>query len=370
MKTELYHALSKLHLGNAVYPVVRMACRPCPLPPAEEAGAFLHTLSTREKSGCIADGLYENRKEYDLELIIPVYNVKDYLAQCLDSVLNQKTKYRTRVLCVEDGSTDGSGAVLDRYQSDPRVYIIRQENRGLSAARNRALRYRSCRYLTFLDSDDMLADGAIDLLLDAAYGHDADIVYGGYVKFGRGGKTISRLTTEEGWVSDPYTVPGFACGKIIRAELFDGVRFPEGFLFEDTMMRQIVYRRARTIYAVSGTIYWYRKNPNGISLGARRSNKSVDSVLVYDQIERDCRTLGLPCDQGEYESFLEHAKLAQFRMRNLKPAVQKAGFSVWCGMMRRSYADSRTEREHMRDLEQALISGNFNLFQAFCVLTQ
>ena len=368
MKTELYHALSKLHLGAGVYPVFRMGCRPCPLPPAEEASAFLHTLSKREKSGCIADKLYENRKEYDLDLIVPVYNVKDYLAQCLDSVLNQKTKYRIRVLCVEDGSTDGSGAVLDRYQSDPRVYIIRQENRGLSAARNRALRHRSCRYLTFLDSDDMLADGAIDSLLDTAYGHDADIVYGGYVKFGRGGKIISRMDVKEGPVSDPYTVPGFACGEIIRAELFDGIRFPEGFLFEDTMMRQIVYRRTKTIYAVSGTVYWYRKNPGGISLGARRSSKSVDSVLVYDQIERDSRTLGFPCDQAEYESFLEHAKLAQFRMRNLKPEVQKAGFSVWCGMMRRSYAGFRTEKERMRDLEQALISENYNLFAAFSML--
>ena len=368
MKTELYHALSKLHLGAGVYPVVRMGCRPCPLPPAEEASAFLHTLSKREKSGCIADKLYENRKEYDLDLIVPVYNVKDYLAQCLDSVLNQKTKYRIRVICVEDGSTDGTDKILSKYETDSRVMVIRQKNSGPSAARNRALRHRSCRYLTFLDSDDYLSEGAIDSLLDAAYGHDADLVYGGYVKFGRGGKIISRVPTKEGPVSDSYSIPGFPFAKIIRAELFDGIRFPEGFLFEDTMMRQIVYRRARTIYAVSGTIYWYRKNPGGISLGARRSNQSADSVLVYDQIERDSRTLGFPCDQAEYESFLEHAKLAQFRMRNLKPSVQKAGFSVWCGMMRRSYAGFRTEKERMRDLEQALISENYNLFAAFSML--
>ena len=96
------------------------------------------------------------RKEYDLMIIVPVYNVENYLRECLDSILSQKTQYSFCVVAVEDGSTDGSAAILKEYESHDHVRVIYQENKGLSGARNTAMKEIVGDYVYFLDSDDRL----------------------------------------------------------------------------------------------------------------------------------------------------------------------------------------------------------------------
>ncbi|MBQ8256263.1 MAG: glycosyltransferase, partial [Alphaproteobacteria bacterium] len=92
-----------------------------------------------------------------LSVIIPVYNVAEYLAECLTSVCNQ-TLTDIEIICVNDGSTDNSGDILQDFaKQDTRIQIINQENAGLSAARNSGLNYSTGEYITVLDSDDWIA---------------------------------------------------------------------------------------------------------------------------------------------------------------------------------------------------------------------
>lgn len=116
----------------------------------------------------------------DISIIIPVYNVHDYLALTLDSVISQ-THRDIEIVCVNDGSTDDSLAVLDIYSKlDDRIVIIDKENGGLSSARNAGIRAASSPIICFLDSDDLLAEDACSIIIDAFKKTNADIVtYGG-----------------------------------------------------------------------------------------------------------------------------------------------------------------------------------------------
>ena len=112
-----------------------------------------------------------------ISVIIPVYNVEKYLSQCLDSILNQTFK-DFECICVNDGSTDKSLAILQEYvNKDDRIKIINQENKGLSGARNSALKIVNGKYITFIDSDDFVTIDYLEKLINIAEKEDSDIVY-------------------------------------------------------------------------------------------------------------------------------------------------------------------------------------------------
>ena len=111
----------------------------------------------------------------DLSIIIPVYNVEKYLKKCLDSILVDNA-FTGQVVCVNDGSKDGSGLILDEYAKKyPNVEIITQPNAGLSAARNAGFERATAEYVFFPDSDDWLISGAIDKIMTQVDGED--VVY-------------------------------------------------------------------------------------------------------------------------------------------------------------------------------------------------
>lgn len=111
-----------------------------------------------------------------VSVIIPVYNACDYVSQCLDSVLAQSLK-ETEIICVDDGSTDNSFEILQRYQkADGRIRVIRQENRFAGAARNCGIKMASGEYLHFLDSDDYIEETFLERMYDAAGRNGADVV--------------------------------------------------------------------------------------------------------------------------------------------------------------------------------------------------
>ena len=111
-----------------------------------------------------------------ISVIVPFYNVEAYLEECLDSILGQDFD-GFEVLLVDDGSPDGSRAIAERYAArDPRVRIITRENGGLGAARNTGVRAARGRFLTFVDSDDALAPGALRRLHETAVRTGSDIV--------------------------------------------------------------------------------------------------------------------------------------------------------------------------------------------------
>ena len=115
----------------------------------------LSNFSPNPNTSALSDNEAITPFSYDLQIIIPAYNVEAYIKECLDSVLNQKTKYNVKVVLIDDGSTDKTGEIINSY-SDARLEVIHQENRGFSGARNRGLEKIYAKYIMFVDSDDYI----------------------------------------------------------------------------------------------------------------------------------------------------------------------------------------------------------------------
>jgi glycosyltransferase EpsH len=117
-----------------------------------------------------------------ISIIVPVYNVEAYLSKCLDSLINQ-TYQDLEIICVNDGSTDGSLGILQQYAvRDKRIKLITRENRGMSVSRNEALENASGEYVMFVDSDDWISEQTCEKALNAIQANDCNLVLWSYIR--------------------------------------------------------------------------------------------------------------------------------------------------------------------------------------------
>lgn len=137
-----------------------------------------------------------------VSIIVPVYNTKPFLSQCIESILGQSLK-DFEAIFVNDGSTDGSDAVLNDYANrDPRITVITKQNQGVSAARNDGLRAAKGEYLFFADSDDWLDEDGLSSVLEAARRLDADVVSADFYQECYGSVHVKKLFPSEFYSTD------------------------------------------------------------------------------------------------------------------------------------------------------------------------
>lgn len=288
---------------------------------------FLSRFNEDCGESCIADNIISGDCNYDLLIVVPVYNVEKYLRECLDSIINQMTRYRFYVVLVNDGSTDGSSEILKSYQSLPNFRIINKENGGLSSARNAALKNIDASYVMFVDSDDILAQGAIERLLSFAYNTNVDIVQGGYDTFGHNVKK-TNYTQKEGFYK-PQRLYGFAWGKVYKKELWRNIRFPEKYLYEDTLNRLIVFNLAKSAFVCDDIVYHYRINRCGITKSTVGSYKLLDTVWISLQLYNAAKQMNL-LSSTFTEVFINQLMFNYVRTISLKNAnIDRAIFDLY-----------------------------------------
>ncbi|MEU9136874.1 glycosyltransferase [Streptomyces sp. NPDC048404] len=215
-------------------------------------------------------------RRFELAVVVPCYNVAKYLDDCLGSLAAQRGFAATQVILVDDGATDETPQMLERFASHyANVTVIHQRNGGLGNARNTGLDQVVAPYVTFLDSDDILGEDALAAMTEAAHRNGSEVVMGDLVNFpdrpygpwkdyfGHGDRLI------EDFAEIPDMIfSGSACNKLFSTGLLRGLglRFGEGVHFEDAWLTLPAMLRARSISLVDRPVYWYRGRPDGSSI--------------------------------------------------------------------------------------------------------
>ena len=287
-------------------------------------------------------------KQPVISVIVPVYRTEAYLPRCLDSLLSQDFE-DFEILAVDDGSPDASGGILEEYAArDGRIKVIHRENGGVSAARNTGLDAVSGSYIAFVDSDDWVEPAFLSSMYLALTGEGADIAACGYVN-DEGDKhrvyTVEKRVTfgpreglERMCYNDGYYVTTW--DKLYKRTLFDGVRFPEGKLFEDTATTYLLTDKAEKIVLATGLGYHYVTNPDSITTGKWNPGK-LDYIAAAEQMA----------------SYIEN------KYPDLKPACDRkrlhAAFSTLMQLVNSGVRDKEVERDltqRIRALQKGVLS--------------
>lgn len=220
---------------------------------------------------------------YQLSIIIPIYNVEDYIEECLYSVLNQLPN-NVEVICINDGSPDTSMQIVKSIirsknsSVQNQFRLIDQDNKGLSGARNTGIEQAQGEYIGFLDSDDKLCPSYFDSILevissDKAYDIlDFDLINSTDKLYKTGSADLESTFSLMNW---------FSPARVYHRSLFKNNRFSLDIYYEDIDLTPQLYLEAKNIYHIDKALYWYRYNEQSIT----RSTNSSSNAKVINSLE-------------------------------------------------------------------------------------
>lgn len=238
-----------------------------------------------------------------VSIIIPVYNAQKYLRACIDSCLCQSYS-DFEIVAVNDGSGDGSLAMLREYQSiDSRIKVFDKANQGLPLTRQYGVERAGGKYIFFLDSDDTITPNALEVMQAKATQTGSDIVIGNLITVLESGRVIG---SHKNYFVDDYinsigpdlylasilakSILPSLCGRLIEKSLFDGVEFPAGYTMgEDVITNlRIIEKHTPSVVLVDDVIYNYIQHQGSMSNVNNRANankrmKFVKNVYGYYQ---------------------------------------------------------------------------------------
>ena len=229
-----------------------------------------------------------------ISVIVPVYNVENYLEKCLNSLVNQ-TLEEVEILVINDGSTDNSQEIIDEFQKKfpQKIKAFYKENGGLSDARNFGIDRATGEFLAFVDSDDYVSENMFLEMYDLAIKNEAELVICNLQKVDENGTVTQKLTQIpnlsgkidlEKNFSVFSDLSYFACNKIFKRELFDGKRFQKGMHFEDIELIPQLLLQCKTLAKTDAFHYQYLERSNSISKS--HTERGLDILKAVKNVEK------------------------------------------------------------------------------------
>lgn len=230
-----------------------------------------------------------------ISIIIPIYNVEQYLSQCLDSVIHQTYK-NLEIILINDGSTDNSGKICNEYaKMDNRIRVFHKKNEGVSSARNMGLNNCTGDFIGFVDPDDFIEYNMYEILYNEQQRTNADIIWCNYSLYyslnkqilGEINSNISynllNINEKNDFYSDlfyKYKMKAYLWNKLYKKEIFSYIKFPYKKNFEDLFIFVYLMSQANKISFINKNLYYYRQRDSSIC-----HKNDIHSIFNLDMIE-------------------------------------------------------------------------------------
>ena len=300
-----------------------------------------------------------------ISVIVPVYNVENYIGECIDSILTQ-TMNSFELILVDDGSKDESGRICDEYaELDSRIRVIHRENGGLSSARNRGLDEAKGDYICFVDSDDSIRPVFLERLYEGITRCGADLALCDMdaQRLADSSKETATFKNSEvvklscrdaeKWLYDQtsreYVLMVVACDKMFDKKLFNGLRFPVGRLHEDEFMIGRVLSRAKDISFIPDKLYVYRDNTSGITSDANRFN-----LRHFDVIDAYMERISGAMDDGDPEFAIATLKIALYKCARFYGEGKNQGAADFAATAGKRYREVFRKYKVLLNLKQRM----------------
>lgn len=261
-----------------------------------------------------------------ISIVIPVYNVEEYISRCLESILNQ-TFQNLEIILVDDGSTDNSGQLCDSYaELDLRITVIHTENCGVASARNRGLDVIHGQYFSFVDADDYISTNHIQVLYELLNDDDVDISVCGHNLVYNNGKILREpnqkflsnqyiryMNRDEALINILYKkrlISG-VWGKLFKTDLLKSTRFPQCKFNEDLpFLFELLMKSSGWVYANIPTYNYYQRNT---SLTHSLNIDTIpDTIRICEEIKSKSVEVSPNCENAARANLLQYCFYCYF----------------------------------------------------------
>lgn len=265
-----------------------------------------------------------------VSIIIPIYNVELYIRECIDSLLHNINYDSVQIICVNDGSTDNSGAIINEYKDIyPNLQVITQANKGLSAARNAGLRIAKGEYVAFVDSDDYIDVQKLIEIVKQAKLKSSDIAVADYWEFEDSDST--KKTNQNISASKDMLYSGISYFerfyKPLRSVVWRNIYkrsflinnnlwFHEGVCFEDVEFTPIAFSKANIVIYTGIPFYYYRKRNNSITTSRSSEKKIDDAIKVWKVLDEESKSIKNKSVASVFRELGFHSFLNQYSVFN------------------------------------------------------
>ncbi len=312
-----------------------------------------------------------------VSVIIPVYNVEEYIEKCLDSVVNQTLK-EIEIIVVNDGTKDNSMKKIEKYFSDSRIKIINKQNGGLSSARNAGLEIAKGEYISFIDSDDFIEEKMLEELYNES--ENADIVFSNNLNYNMLDNKFSKEERE--FFFDKMINKGsYICmyssavvwNKIYKRDFLEknNLRFIEGIIHEDDIFTIKSHFLAEKVKYVKKFHYYYRINRKDSIMNNKVKNKHLENYkVIYEQLKEFYDNFN-GTDFEKIRLYLLQSYYLVFKMR-LEGNINKKEIEDFENNLKKYYSElelSKLERKIIEDDVKRVLKNReysyINLFDSF-----